>query len=112
MCVCVRRGGGGGKGLENFYMQTSVYMRLLLQAFFGGFIRLAANTFLFPYKSFPCFSLCKQFVSKFSNLPPPQPPPKKKSGLSLRRSEIMLKLKPGRRHLSMNTSQSGSSMKD
>ena len=112
MCVCLCVGGGGGeKGLENFYMQTFVYMRLLLQALFFCFSVLLQTLFYFHTNYFRVSASANNL---FQNFPTPSPNPrrKKKIGLSPRRSEIMLKLKPGRRHLSMNTSQSGSSMKD
>ena len=106
MCVC--GGGGGGKGVENFYRQTVVYMRLLLQAFFFGLSVLLQTLFYF-HTNF--FRVSASANNLFQNFPTPPTPVEKKIGLSPRRSEIMLKLKPGRRHLSMNTSQSGSSVR-
>ena len=112
VCVCV---GGGGKGLENFYMQTFVYMRLLQQGFFFFGLSVFMQTlFYFHTNYFRISASANNLFQNFltSSPPPPPTPAEKKSGLYLRRSEIMFKLNPGRRHLSMNTSQSGSSMKD
>ena len=102
-------GGGRGEGFGKFYMQTFVYMRLLLQAFFFGLSVLLQTLFYFHTNYFRVSASANNL---FQNFPTPPTPVEKKIGLSPRRSEIMLKLNPGRRHLSMNTSQSSSSMKD
>ena len=106
MCVCV--GGGGGRVWKIFTCKQFVYMRLLLQAFFFGLSVLLQTLFYF-HTNF--FRVSASANNLFQNFPTPPTPVEKKIGLSPRRSEIMLKLKPGRRHLSMNTSQSGSSVR-
>ena len=56
--------------LENFYIYRLFYMRVLLQTTFVVSVFLRTLLFL-AYNLFQCYSLCKQFISKFSNPAPP-----------------------------------------
>ena len=111
MCVCV---GGGGEGFGKFlHANICLYAAPAASIFFLVYPSCCQHFFI-SIQIISVFQLLQTICFKIfqpAPLPPPTPP-KKKIGLSLRRSEIMLKLNPGRRHLSMNTSQSGSSMKD
>ena len=104
-CVCVCRGGGGRKVWKIFTCKHLFTCGSCCKHYFFGFSVLLQTLFYFHTNYFRVSASANNL---FQNFPTPPTPVEKKIDLSPRRSEIMLKLKPGRRHLSMNTSQSGS----
>ena len=69
----------GEWGWKIFHMQTLFICRLFCKQFLC--LRFPANTFFYLHTiHFSVYNFCKQFISKFSNPPPPR---QKKNGPSL-----------------------------